>query len=261
MHPGVYRLSASPRSPQARLLAACLATSGVASHQSAAWLWGVLEEPPPQPTVTVSRSGRTRQPGIVVHRSRALQALQFTIVRRIPCTDPCRTLVDLATAVNRACLDGAIDLGLVKRLITVDGLVAEIQDEARRARPGVGLLRSALRRRGYIGAPNPSKLESLVLRLLAEGGIAPRGVEVHVRADGRFYRLDITLAEHLAMEVDGYAYHFDVDSMTMDHRRRNALAKLGWTVLVFTWLDVTRDGQRVLDTVRSALQACSDAAG
>ncbi|MDQ6782658.1 MAG: endonuclease domain-containing protein [Actinomycetota bacterium] len=55
------------------------------------------------------------------------------------------------------------------------------------------------------------------------------------------------------MEVDGFAYHADPEAMTRDHRRRNELLGLGWTVLVFTWLDVTRDGQRVLATVRHAL--------
>lgn len=40
--------------------------------------------------------------------------------------------------------------------------------------------------------------------------------------------------------------------MTRDHHRRNELSELGWTVLVFTWLDVTREPERVLATVRRA---------
>ncbi len=76
-------------------------------------------------------------------------------------------------------------------------------------------------------------------------------------ADGR-YRLDITLADRVALEVDGYAFHADPVAMTRDHRRRNDLAGLGWTVLVFTWLDITRDGERVLRTVRETLRRRAD---
>ena len=42
LHPGVYHLDGSPMTAHASLLAACLATGGRASHQSAAWLWGLL---------------------------------------------------------------------------------------------------------------------------------------------------------------------------------------------------------------------------
>lgn len=253
LHPGVYRLAGSPFTPHARLLAACLATNGTASHQSAGWLWGLLAEPPAHPTVTVPRSSRHRRPGIVVHRSEDRRARTKATLYTIPCTDPYRTVVDLAAVVDRPHLDGAIDGGLAKRLITVDGLVTEIQRRTRQGQRGVILLRSTLSRRGYIGAPAPSVLESMVLRLLAEGGIEPCGVEVEVQAESDRYRLDITLADLLAMEVDGYAYHADPDSMTRDYRRRNDLIGLGWTVLVFTWLDITRDPRRVLDTVRAAL--------
>ena len=78
-------------------------------------------------------------------------------------------------------------------------------------------------------------------------------------ADGR-YRLDIRLAERVAMEVDGFAYHADPEAMTHDHRRRNELVRLGWTVLVFTWLDVTRDGDGVLRAVRETLDRPGEAA-
>lgn len=68
------------------------------------------------------------------------------------------------------------------------------------------------------------------------------------------YRLDFTLAERLALEVDGFAYHRNPEAMAHDHRRRNELIGLGWTVLVFTWLDVTRDGDRILATVIQAVK-------
>jgi hypothetical protein len=53
--PGVYRSSASPATFEQRLLAACFAAGprSVASHASAAWLWGLVERPPERPSLTV----------------------------------------------------------------------------------------------------------------------------------------------------------------------------------------------------------------
>lgn len=43
----------------------------------------------------------------------------------------------------------------------------------------------------------------------------------------------------LAIEVDGWAWHSDVDRFAHDRRRRNALMLAGWTVSRFTWQDLT----------------------
>ncbi len=152
-------------------------------------------------------------------------------------------------------LHEAIDRGLAAKRFTVAQLIDELAWRPGRGRRGVGILRSALAWRGYIGAPNPSVLESRVLRLLARGGIQPRGVEVEVEVVGRdgLYRLDIILAKRLAMEVDGFAYHFSVDAMSRDYDRRNELTCLGWTVLVFSWRDVTQRGDQVLRIVKDLL--------
>ncbi len=55
--PGVLRLAGSVRTPEQALLAACLGagSSGVASHQSAAWMWDLLERAPDRHAVTVAR--------------------------------------------------------------------------------------------------------------------------------------------------------------------------------------------------------------
>jgi very-short-patch-repair endonuclease len=43
----------------------------------------------------------------------------------------------------------------------------------------------------------------------------------------------------VAIEVDGMAYHVDVERFQRDRTRQNALVDLGWTVLRFTWADLT----------------------
>lgn len=203
--------------------------------------------------MSIPASGWNRRPGIAIHRLDEITTARAPTWRGVPCTDPVRTVADLAWVVDRTCLDGVIDRGLAIRRFTLDDLATNLDLRSRRGRRGVGILRQSLRQRGYLAAPHPSVLESRVLRLLARGGVRPCGVEVEVFGASGRYRLDITLAERLAMEVDGFAYHASPAAMTRDHRRRNELARLGWTVLVFTWMDVTQDGERVMKTVREAL--------
>ena len=64
--PGLYALATWPCTSTRYLLAGCLLTGGIASHASAAWLWGLLRTEPTPLTVSVphdrysSRQGRAR---------------------------------------------------------------------------------------------------------------------------------------------------------------------------------------------------------
>jgi hypothetical protein len=146
LHRNVYRHPAAPRSPEQTILAACLAagSQAVASHQSAAWLWGIVAAPPDSPTITVPAPAHPEIAGVQVYRSKDLDLLRVLEHRRIPCTDPLRTLVDLAGQVDADTLDEAIDRSLACQLVTVAGLVAEVNRLARQGRGGVPTLRRAL---------------------------------------------------------------------------------------------------------------------
>lgn len=251
----VVRLAGSPRTPAQRLMAACLeiGPSAVASHQSAAWLWGLLPEPR-RHAVTVARQVWFARPaGVDVHRLSDLPA-RGALRQGIACTDPVRTVIDLAAVCTTDALDAAVDGGLAAKVFTVVALEREMDRLARKGRRGVGALRRALRRRGFIGAPYPSVLESRVLRLLHQHGIEPVGVEVRLGEGGR-YRVDTLLDPSVVMEVDGYAYHSSPEQKAEDERRRGRLRLDGFFVLVYTWLDVTRDGGRVVHEAHRALAA------
>ena len=255
--PGVLRLAGAPRTPEQGLLAACLVcgATAVASHQSAAWMWGLLDRFPDRPAVTVARTGRTRVRGVEVHRPVDYPA-HVVVVRRVPCTNPLRTLVDLAVASPAAGLDAAVDRALATRLLTVGAIDAELRRLARQGRAGVGALRASLRRRGLIGAPHPSVLESRTLRLLRQHGITPLACEVKMGPDGR-YRVDVLLAPRVVMEVDGFAYHSDPEQVAEDKRRRTRLRLEGILVLDYTWRDIVYDSRRV---ARECLAARAGAA-
>jgi very-short-patch-repair endonuclease len=251
--PNVIRLAGSPRTPQQELLAACLSCgpSAVASHQSAAWMWGLLERCPDRQAVTVVRTGRTRLSRVDLHRPVDYPA--HVVTRgHIPCTDPLRTLVDLAAVSRPDTVDAVVDRALAKRLLTVEGIEAELRRLGRHGRAGVAVLRAGLQRRGLIGAPHPSVLESRTLRLLNQHRIVPLACEVKMGPDGR-YRVDVLLAPRVVMEVDGLAYHRDPEQVAEDKRRRTRLRLDGIIVLDYTWRDILYDSRRVIREIREAL--------
>ena len=55
---GLYAPVNWPNSAERSLHAACLWYDGVASHESAAWLWGLLKREPPVPVVSVPHNRR-----------------------------------------------------------------------------------------------------------------------------------------------------------------------------------------------------------
>ncbi len=246
------RLAGTARSPEQDLYALCLTAgpSATASHQSASWLWQ-LSPPPGRHAVTVPRTLSGRAGIGDVHRPRDFPG-HVVVVRNIPCTDPLRTIVDVAAVTSPEDLEYIVDKALASQIVSLEAIDAEVARLARRGRRGVEALRSTLRWRRTAGVAHPSVLESRVLRLLKRAGVTPLAIEVKAGSD-LSYRVDIVLRPGLALEVDGYAFHHSPEQMAEDARRRNRLYLSGTQVLVYTWRDVVFDGHRVIAEVRQAL--------
>jgi very-short-patch-repair endonuclease len=256
-----------PNSAERSLYAACLRYDGVASHESAAWLWGLLKREPSVPVVSVphdrrpgvgtdratvvSRRGDGSRANAIVRRSRDLARSSTFYRQGIPTTNPLRTLVDLAGDTEPALLDEAIDAALAVRLVTVEGLLAEADRLARHGRSGPKQLTERLAKRGFAGAPSPSVLESRALRSLAASKISVEKCEVVVEGTG--YRLDIQVEGSLFVELDGYAYHWSPEQKRYDDARRNKLRLMGFEILVYDWQTVTKHGRQMAEEVRVAL--------
>ena len=253
---GVYQVATAPPTPEAALVAACMAAGpgAVASHVSAAWLWGMRDDAPLS-VVSVPRGRDPRRPGLEVHRVRDLDPSRIRTRRGIPCTDPLRTLVDVAAVADAPDLDEMLDRAMAIRLVSVEGLQAEAARLGRPGRRGGAALVATLLRRGLIGGPHPSVLESRLLRVLHGGGIAVQATEVVVyRSEtGSGYRLDTLIVPGLAVEVDGFRYHRSPERKTADEGRRNRLRLGGLFLLVYTWWDVLHDPDRIISQVRRKL--------
>lgn len=233
------------------------------SHASAAWVWGLVPQPPSVPQLSVVRGNHdVRGPaGVEVHRSGDLAHARVVERNAVPVTNPLRTLVDLAGVAMPRQLTDAVDVALSRRLVTVAGLEAEIARLARRGRPGVGVLRAHLLERGFTGAPAPSVLEARTRRLITGVGLPLPTIE-HRAGDHGQYRLDLAWAAVLlAVEVDGYAWHFTPERKRGDDTRRNHLRTEGWTVLVYDWRQVSGDGPAVAREISETYRRLSRPGG
>jgi Protein of unknown function (DUF559) len=256
VHRAVYRDTAAPCGPMQLTRAAYVATrgAGVVSHRSAGWLWGILPAAPDRPELSICAAGAggRRLEGITFHRYADLDVTQAVRHKTVLVTTPPRTIIDLASTLTPADLTDAVDVALARRLVTVEGLMAELDRLAHRGRPGVGLLRHHLLDRGFVGAPPASVLEAKARRLILTLNLPVPVVELVIGDNGE-YRLDIAWQEiHLAIEVDGYVWHFSPAHLQRDAARRNRLQQAGWTVLVYTWRDVTTEPARMAREITAA---------
>jgi hypothetical protein len=250
VHRAVYRPAWAPLTDHGRLLAAVLACGegALASHDAAAWLWGLADEPGEVVTVFGTRSPRPR--GVSVVRSKL--PAQPSERSGIPCTNPLRTMLDLAVNGSEGALVRAFDRGVAARLFSPEALTAELDRWAGVRRPGLGRRRRVLTDCGAVSMRSPSVLQNVFARLLARAGLPMPVAELPVLA-GR-YRLDFAYPEAmLAFELDGREHHEGWQAAERDHARRRILAHLGWTVLVYTAVDVWRRPEAVVDEVRAEL--------
>lgn len=245
-HPRSFVMAGAPPTYRQSLMAAVLACEGkaVASHRSAARLWGLVEDETVE--VTVERDRLPRLQGVVVHRPLDLWKARTTARDGIPVTNPLRTLADLGAVLPTDAVAEAVEQALITRLVTFRGLCNEWRRIAKPGRSGSGVLRTILDNRLLGDKPADSVLEPRAAPIFALVG-GPRPVFQHeVSIGGRRFRLDFAYPDlKIAVEFDGLVAHATAAALQADLRRQNALLAAGWLVLRFTWDDVVRRPDRV----------------
>ena len=235
VHPSVYVVAGTPGPWRQRLMAACLAAGrgAVASHRSAAALWGFDGSDEAGIELTLVRVGRRPIPGVTIHRTRGLANADVTEVDGIPVTRPARTLIDLASVLDAGRLEAMLDSGLRDGQVSVAHLERRLAAVGSRGRPGADALSRLLaRRRGT--RPAESIQERRVAGLLMAAGL-PEPVRQHELRDGSgalLARFDLAYPElRLAVEYDSYRHHFGHQAWRHDHARHNSATALDWLVL------------------------------
>lgn len=255
VHPGVYRPRAIPASWRSDLAAALIwaGREGLVTHQAAGRLWRLdgLEDGAVEISVRIGRD----LPGVIVHRLRPGDRPTRRLVEGFPLTSPERTLLDIAGVLPAPRAGLALDDALRRRLTTLRRLRRILEVEGRCGRKGTATLRRLLTVRDGAEALLESALETRLFRLLKGAGLPRPTPQFEVRSGRRVVaRLDFAYPElRLGIEAHGYRWHGGYERWRRDLRRDNALKRLGWVVLVFSWDDVVGEPRRVLEEVRAAI--------
>jgi very-short-patch-repair endonuclease len=253
-YPEVYAVAGSARSKEQELLAAVLAAGpgAVASHRAAAWLWGLRELFVVEITIPVDRC--VLLPGVVVHRSTDLDRTGTTVRRRVPVTDPMRTLVDLGAVAPARVVNDALEQGVSDRLMSIPGIERSLHLVARRGRRGAGVLRRILDDRALGDDVPDGVLEPRMARLLLEHGLPPAVFQHSVRVGGRRFRIDFAFpAVKLGIEVKGWKWHGSPEAMDAGFDREVMLIADGWIIISFSWRAVVRRPRQVAAQIRAVL--------
>lgn len=270
LQPVVYRVAGSPHSLEQDILAACLSAGpeAVASCRSAAWLWRLDGPFHGHVECSMPRLRKHRPHGAFVHRSSDLVPEHATLRFGIPVTKPARTLVDLGAVVRQPVLDRAVDDALAKRLVSVEGLLAMLEEVGRKGRRGVGPLRASLADRTDVPS---TVLEAAFQRLVRRFGLPEPLYQYEVRGPGgRFVaRVDAAYPElGVVIELDGAATRVGREALAYDVVRQNRIIECGLVPWRFVWRQVigapeklAADLERLIDRRRNELglqtRACS----
>ncbi len=247
--PAVYRLRGVPPSWRQRLSIATLSIPGsMASHRAAARLHGLdgFDRAPVE--VLVERGAkRRRQPReAILHETLDLKAPDIDEVDGVACTTLVRTLVDLPAVTHEFRAGVALDQAMRVDPSILHRVGERHREVARKGRNGTVALRTLLAERG-VGELVDSGFERRMLRLITNAGLPAPVTQLHV-VDGDFECvLDLAWPEHmLAVECDSLRHHMGERAFRWERRRRRHLAALGWTVLEFSYREVTQEGFTVL---------------
>lgn len=238
LHPRVARLVGAPGTLEQQIMAAVLAAGrgAMASHRSAAYLWGIPRPAgDPIDIVLPPRKRHVRLQGVVTHRPRDGIDLQHVLRERIPATNILRTLCDLG-ACDGASVPGAVGHVLSSGLASVGAIDQALARHSARGRHGVVALRDALHAWQLDGKPADSVLEPAFRRLLRDFDLPP--ATFHPVLEG--YEVDFLIRDTpLVVECDGWASHGLVrEQFQKDRERDAALVAAGYVVVRLTYRDI-----------------------
>ncbi|QEC46321.1 DUF559 domain-containing protein [Baekduia soli] len=252
LHRGVYSDGHRQLRREGHWLAAVMACgpAAVLSHGTAAAHWGIRDAPAaPVHVIAPRRSGPRRRAGVVGHRA-DLPDADRTVHRSVPVTSVPRTLLDLAARVRARELELAVRHAARARIFDLGDVHAAAARSAHH--PGVPrLVRLLLALEGVGTSDLRSPMEVAFVQLCDDFGL-PRPVANRI-VEG--VRVDFSWrGSTLLVETDGFAFHAMPTAFTQDRRRDQLLALAGYTVLRFTYAQVTGEPEAVAATVGTMLQ-------
>jgi very-short-patch-repair endonuclease len=244
---GVHLAGAAPLTFEARLWAALLATRGALARSTAGRLWGVVDEGDDVVHVVVPHARRIAVPlGVAVHR-KVLPVDAVIDKNGRLLTTRAWTVLDLISTLPYREASRLADRALQRQWIEPADCHLRLRSHPRC--PGNGQLRKIA---AMVSDGAAAQSERVLHRLLRRAGVVGWVPNHEVWHAGELVAVvDVAIpGRRVAIEIDGMAYHVDVDRFRRDRSRQNALVALGWTVLRFTWADLIERPGYVIATIQ-----------
>lgn len=250
---GVYAVGhqAMTREGRWRAAVAACGEKAVLSHWDAAAYWGLMPLHGRLIHVTTpSRSGRgPDRTRIKLHRAGTLRPWECAVTEGMPTTTVARTLLDLAPKLRPRTMEDAI--AHANRLDLFDLLdVRRCLDEHPRQHGAPALRRLLDALEGVGTADVRSILEVLVLQLCDDYAL-PEPI-ANASVDGILVDF-FWPAKRLMVEADSYTYHSMPSAFERDRERDQQLTLAGYTVVRFTYAQVSRQPALVRRRLRRLL--------
>jgi hypothetical protein len=253
LYRGVYAVGHAELRREGHWLAAAWAcgAKAVLSHADAAAHWGLMASRGRLIHVTrPSTSGRDPDPKQVrLHRVGTLRAWETTRNDRIPTTTVARTLLDLAPLLRPRAMEDVIAqsarLGLFDLVAARRCLVEHPRQH------GAPALRRLLDGLEGVGAADlRSTLEVRFLQLCDDHGLPVPHTNVTLAG----FMVDFHWPKSkLVVETDGFTYHSTPSAFEADRARDQHLTLAGYTVVRFTYNQITREPERCAHHLRRLL--------
>jgi very-short-patch-repair endonuclease len=257
----VITIAGSPRTPEQRLMVAVLhaGPSAVASHEAAAWLWGLPGFPP---TDVVLR-GRAHGAGVELgHRPTLVLDHHRTEVRGIPCTTLPRTIFDLAAILRPGRTMALVNTVVTRSPAMLPALHRTLPELARRGRTGITVMREILAANPVGTAVPASGNEARFEEICRNAGI--HGLERQVDVGGHSWlgRVDYLLRRLcVVIEIDSELHHSSPGDRARDAERDAAMLAAGFrTVLRIAAEDLWRAPHLVVLAIRTTIAELESAA-
>jgi len=212
------------------------------SHATALWWYGILDRRPFRTDVSTPSNARSLR-RITVHGRRHLERQWH---RGLPITTVAQALLDFAAAAPFNRVRYAVAQAEYHELLDL----AAIRSILGRGKPGSTKLRRAVRRHLPQLARTRSEMERKFLALCERGGIPIPEVNVLIGRD----LADVLWRDaRVVVELDGLGGHRTKAQIDSDRRKDLRLRAAGYTVLRYTWDQVTEEPGLVLADLRLVL--------
>jgi very-short-patch-repair endonuclease len=232
----------------------CSPPAVVLSHDSAAALLTIGNEPTSRFEVSTVLESRSRLPGIKVHRRSGLREGWCGFYEGIPVTSPVQTLIDLATRHGRPAMERSLNEADKLGLVRTDDLRKALDDHP--GEPGVARLRLIIDRRTF--RYTRTELERAFIPLARTAGLPLPRTSVYVTG----HEVDFHFPDlGLVVETDGLTYHRTPAEQAKDRERDQDHTAAGLTPLRFTHGQIKFEPDHVVRILRATASRLAHPAG